>query len=87
VLTPDAADRDQVSSIIYNELCHNVIRPESRALYLEVVGRLLAEGVEGIILGCTEVELLIGPEDVTVPVFPTTLLHAQAAIDFALSDR
>ena len=87
VLTPDAADRDQVSSIIYNELCHNVIRPESRALYLDVVGRLLAEGVEGIILGCTEVELLIGPDDVTVPVFPTTLLHAQAAVDFALSDR
>ena len=85
VMTPDAADRDHVSSIIYDELCHNVIRSESRALYLDVVDRLLAEGVEGIILGCTEVELLIGPDDVAVPVFPTTRLHAQAAVDFALS--
>jgi aspartate racemase len=85
VFTPDDADRDQVSHIIYDELCHNVIRPESRSIYLSVVDRLLAEGAEGIILGCTEVELLIGPDDVSVPVFPTTLLHAQAAVDFALS--
>ena len=83
VVTPDAGDRREVSRIIYDELCHNVVRDESRALYRDVVGRM--EGVQGVILGCTEVELLIGADDVPVPVFPTTLLHAQAAVDFALA--
>ena len=83
VATPDAGDRREVSRIIYEELCHNVVRDESRALYRDVVGRM--EGVKGVILGCTEVELLIGADDVPVPVFPTTLLHAQAAVDFALA--
>lgn len=83
VVTPDADDRREVSRIIYDELCHNVVRDESRALYRDVVGRM--EGVQGVILGCTEVELLIGADDVPVPVFPTTLLHAQAAVDFALA--
>lgn len=82
VVVPDADDRVRVSRIIYEELCHNVIRDESRAFYRDVVGRMDADGV---ILGCTEVELLIGPDDVDVPVFPTTQLHVAAAIDFALS--
>lgn len=82
VVTPDAHDRREVSRIIYEELCHNVVRDESRAVYREVIDRM-AE-VQGVILGCTEVELLIGADDVAVPVFPTTLLHAQAAVDFAL---
>jgi aspartate racemase len=82
VVTPDADDRREVSRIIYEELCHNVVRDESRRVYREVIGRMA--GVQGVILGCTEVELLIGPDDVAVPVFPTTLLHAQAAVDFAL---
>jgi aspartate racemase len=83
VVTPDADDRREVSRIIYEELCHNVVRDESRGVYREVIGRMA--GVQGVILGCTEVELLIGADDVAVPVFPTTLLHAQAAVDFALS--
>ncbi|MEH3140731.1 MAG: aspartate/glutamate racemase family protein [Mycobacterium kyogaense] len=82
VVTPDADDRAAVSRIIYDELCHNVVRDESRALYRDVVARMA--GVQGVIFGCTEVELLLGPDDVAVPVFPTTLLHAQAAVDFAL---
>ncbi len=86
VITPGADDRARVSEIIYDELCHNIIREESRTLYRDVVGRLVAQGAEGVILGCTEVELLIGPGDVDVPVFPTTLLHVQAAVDFALAE-
>jgi aspartate racemase len=82
VVTPDADDRREVSRIIYEELCHNVVRDESRRVYREVIGRMA--GVQGVILGCTEVELLLGADDVPVPVFPTTLLHAQAAVDFAL---
>jgi aspartate racemase len=81
--TPEAADRAEVSRIIYDELCHNVIRDSSRQVYQDVVTRM--PGVQGVILGCTEVELLIGPDDVSVPVFPTSLLHARAAVDFALS--
>lgn len=82
VVTPDAHDRREVSRIICEELCHNVIRDSSRDLYRDVVGRMA--GVQGLILGCTEVELLIGADDVPVPVFPTTLLHAEAAVNFAL---
>ncbi len=83
VVTPDADDRREVSRIVYEELCHNVVRDGSRGLYRDVVGQMA--GVQGVILGCTEVELLIGADDVPVPVFPTTLLHAQAAVDFALA--
>ena len=83
VVTPDADDRAEVSRIIYEQLCHNDIRDESRRFYADVVERM---GCPGVILGCTEVELLIGPADVGVPVFPTTQLHVAAAVDFALSD-
>lgn len=83
VVTPNVDDRREVSRIIYEELCHNVVRDESRALYCDVVGRM--KGVQGVILGCTEVELLIGADDVPVPVFPATMLHAEAAVDFALA--
>ena len=85
VITPSADDRARVSEIIYDELCHNIIGEESRIFYRDVVERLVAQGADGVILGCTEVELLIGPGDVGVPVFPTTLLHVQAAVDFALT--
>jgi aspartate racemase len=85
VVVPGADDRRRVSAIIYDELCHNVIREESRAYYRDVVQRLAADGIQGVILGCTEVELLIGPGDVDVPAFPTTRLHVEAVVDFALS--
>ncbi len=83
VLVPDEDDRAVVHRVIYDELCVGEIRPESRAAYLEVVDRLVASGAEGVILGCTEIELLIGPDDVEVPVFPTTRLHVEAALDAA----
>jgi aspartate racemase len=83
VLVPGAADRALVHRVIYDELCLGVVREESRAAYLDVIGRLAAEGAEGVILGCTEIELLIGPDDTDLPVFPTTRLHVEAALDAA----
>ena len=85
VVLPDIDDRGAVSRIIYDELCHNVVREESRTLFRSVVERLAADRAEGVILGCTEVELLIRPGDVDVAVFPTTRIHVDAAVDFALS--
>ncbi len=86
VLVPEEPDRTTVHDVIYDELVRGVIRPESKAEYLGVIDRLLARGAEGIIAGCTEIELLVGPADVPVPFFPTTALHAMAAVDFALSE-
>ncbi|MFI1397331.1 aspartate/glutamate racemase family protein [Streptomyces sp. NPDC020681] len=85
VLTPDAEGRAEVHRVIYEELCLGVVRDESRAAYQDVIGKLVAGGAEGIVLGCTEIELLIGAADSPVPVFPTTRLHAEAAVDAALS--
>jgi aspartate racemase len=87
VLVPDAADRAEVHRIIYDELCLGVVRPESRQVYREVIGRLVDDGAQGVILGCTEIELLVGAEDSSVPVFPTTRLHVEAAITAALDGR
>ncbi len=84
VLVPDEDDRSLVHRVIYDELCLGVVRDESRAAYVEVVDRLLAAGAEGIILGCTEIEMLIGPDDLDVPSFPTTRIHVEAAVDAAL---
>ena len=86
VLVPGAEDRAQVHRIIYDELCLGIVREESRALYQGVINRLLVAGAQGIILGCTEIELLIGQQDSPVPVFPTTRLHVEAAVDLALAD-
>ena len=85
VLVPSDDDRRRVSEIIYDELCLDVVRDESRTYYLEVVDRLVASGAEGIILGCTEIELLIDQSHLAVPAVPTTLLHVQAAVDLALT--
>lgn len=86
VLVPHAQDRAEVHRVIYEELVVGVIRESSRAAYREVIQRLVTAGAEGIILGCTEIELLIGPGDSPVPVFPTTRLHVTAAVDAALAD-
>lgn len=80
VVVPDADDRAVVHSVIYDELVHGVISPESRLRYRAVIERLVAEGAEGVILGCTEIELLVSTQDSPVPVFPTTSLHVDAAI-------
>lgn len=84
-LAPSGEDLRIVNDVIYGELVHGVIRDESRAAYQDVIGRLVDRGAEGVILGCTEIELLIGPDDCAVPSYPTTRLHARAAVDFALS--
>jgi aspartate racemase len=84
VLIPEPADRDMVHRVIYDELCQGIIRPESRAAYRRVIDELVSRGAEGVILGCTEIELLIWPDDSPVPVFPTTRLHVEAAVDAAL---
>jgi aspartate racemase len=85
VMVPDKVDQETVNRVIYEELCKGKIETSSRKAYIDVIGRLVSKGAEGIILGCTEIPLLIGPEDVDVPLFDTTELHAQAAVDLALS--
>jgi aspartate racemase len=86
VLVPGAAGRAVVHRVIYEELCLGIVREESRAAYRDVIAELAARGAEGVILGCTEIELLVRPEDSVVPLFPTTTLHAQAAVTAALAD-
>lgn len=84
-MIPDEADRSFVHRLIYEELCRGVLRPESRAEVQQIIARLVARGADGVILGCTELPLLVGPGDASVPVFDTTTLHAEAAVDWALS--
>ncbi|MFC7327416.1 aspartate/glutamate racemase family protein [Marinactinospora rubrisoli] len=84
VLVPGAGQRALVHRVIYEELCLGIVREESRVAYQKVIGDLMARGAQGVILGCTEIELLIRPQDSAVPVFPTTRLHAEAAIAAAL---
>jgi aspartate racemase len=84
-LVPDEPDRTTVHDVIYGELVRGVVRDGSRKAYLEVIARLVARGAEGVIAGCTEIELLVAPDDVAVPWFPTTRLHAEAAVDAALA--
>ncbi len=84
VLVPDAAERAEVHRIIYDELCRGVIRESSRVALRAVMAALVSRGAEGLILGCTEIGLLVGAEDTDVPVFDTTRIHAEAAVDWAL---
>ena len=86
VIVPDAADRAIVHRVIYEELCQGDLRAESRAQYREILQRLVETGAEGIILGCTEIALLVGPDDAPVPLFDTTALHARAAAAWALGE-
>jgi aspartate racemase len=85
VLVPPAPGRKAVHDIIYNELCRGVILPDSRRRYLAVIEDLVQAGAQGVILGCTEVGLLVGQGDVAVPVFDSTRLHAEAAVEMALA--
>jgi aspartate racemase len=85
VLVPDASGRDTVHQIIYDELVVGVIKSESKATYVDVMRDLVARGAECIILGCTEITLLVGQDDTTVPVFDTTAIHAVAALEAALA--
>ena len=85
VIVPAAEDRRLVHAVIYDELCRGVVRDGSRTAYQAVMRRLVADGAEGILLGCTEIELLVGPDDAPVPVFDTTRLHAERAVELALA--
>lgn len=85
VLVPEAADRGMVHSVIYDELCLGVVSDASRTRYLAVIDGLVAAGAEGIVLGCTEIELLIAQDDSPVPIFPTSRLHVEAAVEIALA--
>jgi aspartate racemase len=85
VVVPDPAGRAEVHRIIYDELVRDVVRPGSRERYRRVMEALVADGAEGMVLGCTEVGLLVGPDDTTVPTFDTCRLHAAAAVDWMLA--
>ncbi len=86
VLIPDKSDRLLVNRVIYDELVLGEIRSDSRRAYAQIMDSLVDRGAEGIILGCTEIGLLVGPEDSRVPLFDTTRIHAHSAVDFALRD-
>ncbi len=85
VLVPNEAEMDVIHRVIYQELCLGTIDNNSRQKYLDVIDRLVAEGAEGVILGCTEIGLLVKQEDTRVPLFDTTEIHARAAVEFALN--
>jgi len=84
VLVPEAAQRDEVHRIIYDELCRGQIHAESRDAFRRIMADLVLRGAQGIILGCTEIGLLVGAGDTSVPTFDTTRIHAEAAADWAL---
>lgn len=85
VLVPDAEDRAMVHKIIYEELVAGKVTAQSRDVYRAVIARLVRNGAEAIVLGCTEIMLLVRAEDSPVPIFDTTALHAEAAVAFALA--
>jgi len=87
VIVPTREQQSLVNRVIYEELVAGVVRDESRIEYLAIIADLEDRGAQGVILGCTEIELLVQPEHSELPLFATTLLHAKAAVDFALSAR
>jgi aspartate racemase len=85
VLIPPAVERQQVHDVIYQELCMGILRPESQQCFTDIIASLAARGAQGIILGCTEIGLLVKPDDSPVPLFDTTRIHAEAAVEWALA--
>jgi aspartate racemase len=86
VLIPDDADRGVVHKIIYEELCLGLVRDASRAEYRRIIQRLVDQGAQGVILGCTEISMLVGPSDSPVPLFDTMSIHARKAAEWALGE-
>jgi aspartate racemase len=84
VIIPEAADRDLVDRVIFDELCRGIVRQESREAYMVIIDKLHAEGAEGLIEGCTEIPMLIDQEHSTLPIFDTTAIHAEAAVRWSL---
>jgi len=87
VIIPGSEDMEIIHRIIYDELCAGVIQPDSKQQYADIIQRLAKEGAEGIILGCTEIGLLVKQEDSPVPLFDTTEIHARAAVKYALQNE
>lgn len=87
VLIPSEPDREIVHRIIYDELCMGQVRDTSRAEYQRIIASLVAQGAQAIILGCTEIAMLVGPSDASVPVFDTTGIHARSAAEWAMSSQ
>jgi len=85
VLVPDEQEREFVNGVIYDELVAGQIRAESRAGYVAIIEKLAERGAEGVILGCTEIPLLVNEEDAGMPLFDTTVIHAEAALNYALA--
>ncbi len=91
VRIPDGPDRETIHDVIYEELVRGIVSDDSKEAYLDIIGRMIDDGAKGVIAGCTEIELLIGPDDVvdgagdSVAYFPTTRLHAEAAVAAALA--
>lgn len=87
VLVPDEESRALVHQVIYQELCLGLVKPDSRLQYQQIMADLVVQGAEAIILGCTEIALLVSAEDCAVPLFDTTFLHVQKAADYALEQE
>jgi aspartate racemase len=85
VLVPETADRQTVHDVIYGELCLGQVMPPSRQEYLRIMADLTNQGAEGVILGCTEITMLVKPEHTDIPLFDTTAIHAAAAVKTALA--
>jgi len=84
VVIPDENERAIIHNVIYNELCKGIINEVSKEQYIKIINNLALKGAEGVVLGCTEIPLLINQEDVNIPVFDTTTIHAISAVEFAL---
>lgn len=86
VLIPEGEEIDLVNRVIFDELCLGVVKEDSKSAYLKVIANLQARGAQGILLGCTELGLIVSQEDVSLPLFDTTVIHAKKAIELALRD-
>ena len=85
-MVPDEADRRIVHQVIYDELCQGKVLDSARQQYQRIIEQLKQRGAQAVILGCTEIGLLIAPQDSSLPVLDTTALHAKSAVDFMLSN-
>jgi len=86
VMIPSYADREIIDNVIYNELCLGIIKQSSKKKFKEIIRKLVSVGADGLILGCTEIPLLINQKDAEVPLFDTTTIHSKAAVAFALNE-
>lgn len=88
VVTPNEKERDYINTIIFDELCANRVKPEAKKEFLKIINRLRKkDGAQGVILGCTEIPLLIKQGDLDIPVFDTTAIHSAAAVEYSLKEK